>query len=166
MFKDGWHPVLCRGMPGIGLELIAEPRGMTNQIERPTQSTSDRMRSVRRRDTAPELAVRKLLHRLGARYRVCPRDLPGRPDVANKSRRWCIFVHGCFWHGHEGCHLARLPKTNRAWWRSKLAANRARDARKEQAMKDLGFRVEVVWQCELVCKRQLIERLRRLVRYR
>ena len=107
------------------------------------------MRRVRQKDTAPERALRKLLTARGLRYRVCPKDLPGRPDIANKSQRWAIFVHGCFWHGHRGCRLATLPKTNRAWWSAKLHANRARDARKVQALRDLGFAVVVVWQCEL-----------------
>lgn len=124
------------------------------------------MKAVRNRDTAPELAVRALLHEVGARYRVCPNDLPGRPDIANKKRRWCIFVHGCFWHGHEACALARLPKTNRRWWKEKISANRARDARKEEAMRALGFTVAVVWQCEIANHRMLARRLASVVRGR
>jgi DNA mismatch endonuclease (patch repair protein) len=121
------------------------------------------MKAVRQRDTAPELAVRKLLHRQGIRFRVCPADLPGRPDIVNRSRRWCIFVHGCFWHGHRSCALASLPKTNRRWWTEKIDANRMRDARKEDAMRALGFRVAVVWQCELADERSLERRLGRFV---
>jgi DNA mismatch endonuclease Vsr len=112
--------------------------------------TTVRMKSVKQRDTAPELKVRRILHRLGARFRICPRDLPGRPDIANKAGAWCVFVHGCFWHGHPECRLARLPRTNRRWWAEKILANRKRDARKEAAMWGLGFRVAVVWQCELL----------------
>ncbi|MGH9891648.1 MAG: very short patch repair endonuclease [bacterium] len=123
-------------------------RGGRSTIIRPTRETSARMRVVRQRDTKPELAVRSVLHRLGARYRVCPRNLPGSPDIANMTRRWCIFVHGCFWHGHEDCPLATVPKTNTEWWKRKVADNRARDRRKEDAVRALGFRVEVVWQCE------------------
>lgn len=118
------------------------------------------MKAVRQSGTAPEIQVRRLLHRLGARFRVCPRDLPGRPDIVNKSRRWCVFVHGCFWHGHRSCALARLPRTNRDWWRKKIAANRNRDAKKEAAMRDLGFRVVVVWQCELSRERAVEHRLK------
>ena len=118
------------------------------------------MKAVKQRDTQPELAVRTLLHRLGARFRICPADLPGRPDVANKSRDWCVFVHGCFWHGHESCALARLPRTNQQWWSDKIAANKARDARKEAGMRELGFRVKVVWQCELRDEQQLVRHLR------
>jgi DNA mismatch endonuclease (patch repair protein) len=106
------------------------------------------MRSVRVRDTAPELAVRKLLHSLGARFRVRPTKLPGRPDITNGSKRWCIFVHGCFWHGHE-CRRGRPPKKNVSFWTQKIATNRARDARTQEALKAQGFRVLTVWQCEL-----------------
>lgn len=118
------------------------------------------MKAVRQRDTAPELAVRRMLTALGARYRVCPKDLPGRPDVVNRTRRWCIFVHGCFWHGHEGCPLAVHPKTNRRWWEEKIQSNRERDERKARAMRELGFRVAVVWQCELTDESRLRRRLR------
>jgi DNA mismatch endonuclease (patch repair protein) len=117
------------------------------------------MKAVRQRDTAPEREVRRLLHRLGARYRVCPEDLPGRPDIANKSQRWCIFVNGCFWHGHDSCALARLPRTNHRWWSEKIGANKTRDARKEDEIRVLGFRVAVIWQCELRDERRLARRL-------
>lgn len=122
------------------------------------------MKAVRQHGTEPELQVRRTLHRLGARFRVCPRDLPGRPDVANKAKRWCVFVHGCFWHGHHGCRLAKLPRTNTAWWRTKISANRRRDARKEAALRALDFSVLVVWQCELVDEATLVRRLRPLLR--
>ncbi len=125
--------------------------------------TTARMKSVRQRDTAPEQAVRKLLRELGASYRVCPRDLPGRPDIANKSKSWCVFVHGCFWHGHEECPLARLPKSNSAWWTTKIEANRERDLRKEASMQSLGFRVAVIWQCELKNAEQIRRTLSKLV---
>lgn len=117
------------------------------------------MRAVRRRDTEPERIVRSMLHGIGVRFRVCPPGLPGRPDIANVSRRWCVFVHGCFWHGHPDCSLASVPKSNRQWWVDKIAANRMRDARKEEALHALGFRVLTVWQCELVDLARLSERL-------
>jgi DNA mismatch endonuclease (patch repair protein) len=107
------------------------------------------MKTVRQRDTKPEIAVRRLLWSAGARFRTCPRDLPGRPDIANKGARWAVFVHGCFWHGHRGCKLATVPQSNRAFWQEKLASNRRRDARKALALRRLGFLVFVVWQCEL-----------------
>jgi DNA mismatch endonuclease Vsr len=131
---------------------------------RPTPETSKRMKAVKQRSTAPELQVRRIVHHLGARFRVCPRDLPGRPDIANKSREWCVFVHGCFWHGHPSCRLARLPRTNTRWWKEKVSANRKRDARKESAMRNLGFRVAVIWQCELVDSKAVARRLALLVK--
>src|SRR4051794_35741954 len=106
------------------------------------------MKRIRQRDTEPELFVRRVLRRIGLYYRVCPAGLPGRPDVANVTRKWCVFVHGCFWHGHANCRLFTVPKTNSEWWQRKVRDNQARDARKEAAMRELGFRVEVVWQCE------------------
>ncbi len=107
------------------------------------------MKRVRQRDTAPELKLRKLLTDAGLRYRVCPADPPGRPDIANKSKRWAIFVHGCFWHGHLDCRLAKVPANNRAFWEKKLQGNRDRDARKVAALEALGYRAVTVWQCEL-----------------
>jgi DNA mismatch endonuclease (patch repair protein) len=106
------------------------------------------MKAVRQRDTALELAVRQFLHAHGVRYRVCPRNLPGRPDLANARRRWAIFVHGCFWHGHA-CRLGTKPKANAEWWRAKIDANRERDARKKNQLEALGFHVFTVWQCEV-----------------
>ncbi|WP_075306001.1 very short patch repair endonuclease [Hyalangium minutum] len=114
-----------------------------------SEKISQRMKAVRRRDTKPELAVRRLLWEAGARFRLCARDLPGTPDIANKTARWAIFVNGCFWHGHRNCPLATLPKRNQGFWKTKLANNRARDARKARALRGLGYKVFVVWQCEL-----------------
>ncbi len=107
------------------------------------------MRSVRRRDTKPETAVRRIIWKEGARFRLCPRDLPGSPDIANKTARWAVFVNGCFWHGHRNCPLGTVPKSNTSFWTGKLADNRRRDARKAIALRRLGYRVLLVWQCEL-----------------
>jgi DNA mismatch endonuclease (patch repair protein) len=115
------------------------------------------MKKVRRSRTAPEEAVAQILRELGVRTRRNVRGLPGTPDFANKRRQFAIFVHGCFWHGHTPCRLAKTPTRNREFWESKLAANRARDAAKVQALKAIGFRVLTVWQCELpgVARRRL-----------
>ncbi|WP_349630174.1 very short patch repair endonuclease [Bradyrhizobium manausense] len=110
--------------------------------------TSERMRRIRRRDTAPELLVRSWLWKRGARFTTHNRDLPGSPDLANRSKRWSIFVHGCFWHGHEGCKKATVPTRNNAFWTKKIADNRARDRKKEGALRQLGMKVIVLWQCE------------------
>ncbi|MBB4364339.1 DNA mismatch endonuclease (patch repair protein) [Bradyrhizobium sp. CIR18] len=106
------------------------------------------MKRIRRRDTAPELLVRAWLWRRGTRFTTHNGDLPGSPDLANRSKRWGIFVHGCFWHGHEGCKKATVPKRNNSFWVEKIAGNRARDLKKEKALGELGFKVLVVWQCE------------------
>jgi DNA mismatch endonuclease (patch repair protein) len=124
------------------------------------------MQRVRQRDTAPELALRSVLHAHGIRFRVCQRDLPGRPDLVNKRRRWAVFVHGCFWHGHAGCSKATLPKTNTAFWVAKIAANQARDERKNRALEELGYLVLTVWQCELDDPRRISRIVRALAKRR
>ncbi|MBK7831962.1 MAG: DNA mismatch endonuclease Vsr [Gemmatimonadetes bacterium] len=111
--------------------------------------TSKRLSRIPQRDTGPEVVVRRLLHALGLRFRVRNRDLPGSPDIANRTRRWAVFVHGCFWHAHTGCPKATTPKRNREFWEAKLAANRARDQRAVAQLRDAGWRVETVWECEL-----------------
>ena len=113
------------------------------------EQRSERMARVRGRDTKPELAVRKRLHALGYRYRLHDRKLPGSPDLVFASRRKALFVHGCFWHMHEGCALARMPKSRLEFWRPKLEGNRARDAVKLEQLRALGWDVMVVWECEL-----------------
>ncbi|MYV86684.1 very short patch repair endonuclease [Bradyrhizobium japonicum] len=110
---------------------------------------SAHMARIRRRDTRPELIVRRLLHRLGYRFRIQLGGVPGRPDVAFTRRKKAIFIHGCFWHAHEKCSLSRIPKTRTRFWTEKFAANRERDRRLEQAAKDAGWKCLVVWECEL-----------------
>jgi DNA mismatch endonuclease (patch repair protein) len=107
------------------------------------------MARVRDRDSKPEWVLRTALHRLGFRYRLGGAKLPGRPDLVLPKYRTAIFVHGCFWHAHEHCKRATLPKTNAAFWQDKLAANVARDRRNEEALRALGWRVVVLWECEL-----------------
>lgn len=106
------------------------------------------MKRVRRSGTKPEITLRKELHRLGLRYVIGDKRLPGTPDLVFPKHKAAIFVHGCFWHGHE-CRQGRTPSSNVDYWAPKIAANRARDARKEQALRDLGWRVFTVWECEL-----------------
>jgi len=129
-------------------------------------ATSTRMRLVRQKGTTPELQVRKLVSALGVRYRVGPKSLPGRPDLANVSSGWAIFVHGCFWHSHKGCSLATVPKKNRDWWVEKLRGNVERDARKEAQLRALRLRVLVVWQCDLRDPAKLTKKLARFLRVR
>jgi DNA (cytosine-5)-methyltransferase 1 len=125
--------------------------------------TSARMKRVRQYDTAPELAVRRILTAMGVSYRTCARDLPGNPDVVNRKAGWALFVHGCFWHGHAGCRLFTVPKTNKRFWSEKVASNRKRDARKARALRARGFRVITVWQCETQRPEHLARRLRRIL---
>ena len=107
------------------------------------------MRRIRSRDTQPELRVRQLLRAAGVGYRLGGCGLPGRPDVVMKGRRTVVFVHGCFWHGHEGCKHFRLPKSRHDWWVAKIAGNKARDQRSESALRELGWHVVTIWACAL-----------------
>ena len=110
------------------------------------------MSRIRGRDTKPELALRSMLHRLGYRFTVNgPRNksLPGKPDLVLPKYRTVIFVHGCFWHGHEHCPHFRIPKTRSAWWKHKIDGNRARDLRNETALLAQGWHVVTIWECAL-----------------
>jgi DNA mismatch endonuclease (patch repair protein) len=107
------------------------------------------MRAVKSRDTGPELAVRKLLRAIAPGYRLHRADLPGRPDIVYGQKRLAIFVHGCFWHGHDCARGARMPRANAAYWRAKIAGNRARDAANLSALAALGWRVLVIYECAL-----------------
>ncbi len=99
------------------------------------------------KDTKPEIMVRKGLHRRGFRYRLHKRDLPGKPDIVLPKHRAVIFINGCFWHGHEGCHYFRIPKTNTDFWQAKIGRNRERDAAVRQRLVESGWRVLTVWEC-------------------
>jgi DNA mismatch endonuclease (patch repair protein) len=120
------------------------------------------MSSVGTKNTGPELAVRKALHRLGYRYRLHLSDLPGKPDLVFPGRRKAILVHGCFWHGHE-CRWGKLPNSKRDYWGPKIAANRARDERQYTQLKLAGWRTMVVWQCELRKLGKVVARMRRFL---
>ena len=114
-----------------------------------TEKRSAVMRAVKGRGTTPELAVRRLIWSLGGRYRLNRADLPGKPDIVLPGRRLAIFVHGCFWHGHDCARGARVPRANRDYWLGKVARNRARDAVSRTALEAKDWRVETVWECEL-----------------
>lgn len=121
------------------------------------------MAAIRGKDTTPELAVRRMVTALGARYRLHERSLPGVPDLVFRSRRKVILVHGCFWHRHE-CPLGRVtPKTREAFWSSKLEGNKARDARNLKALRSAGWRVLVVWECELRHPSRVASRIQRFL---
>lgn len=114
-----------------------------------TAQRSERMSKIRGRDTRPELVLRKLLHARGFRYRLHRADLPGKPDLVLKRYRAIVFVHGCFWHRHLGCSISTTPKSNTKFWMEKFERNVVRDQRNIQALKNLGWHVHVVWECEL-----------------
>lgn len=109
---------------------------------------SEMMAGIKARDTAPEIAVRCIAHELGLRFRLHRKELPGRPDLVFPKHRLAVFVHGCFWHRHEGCRYAYTPKSRVAFWTEKFAGNVARDKRNEEALHDLGWKVLVIWECE------------------
>jgi DNA mismatch endonuclease, patch repair protein len=116
------------------------------------EKRSEVMSRIGGRDTKPELALRSMLHRMGYRFTVNGpknKSLPGRPDIVLPKHNTVIFVHGCFWHGHENCAHFRLPKTRRAWWRKKIAGNKARDVRNENDLREHGWHVITVWECAL-----------------
>lgn len=115
---------------------------------RTQESRSALMSRIRSKNTAPELIVRRLLHRMGFRFRLHRKDLPGNPDIVLPGRRTAIFVHGCFWHGH-GCKIGRPPKSRPDFWLPKLERNRDRDAENEAALVADGWRVLTLWQCEI-----------------
>lgn len=121
------------------------------------------MRRVKGRNTTPEMTVRRTLTGLGARYRLHRKDLPGSPDIVMPGRRLALFVHGCFWHGHDCARGARVPKANRDYWVGKVARNQARDEASRIALEAAGWRVETIWECELKDDADLRHRLARLL---
>ena len=127
---------------------------------------SQRMSRVRGKDTSAELVVRRVVHRMGFRYRLHDANLPGKPDIVFAKRKKVIFVHGCFWHRHPSpkCRLARLPKSRLDFWVPKLTANRQRDVRNEGELSRAGWHVLVIWECELGNEEKLRERLQRFLK--
>ncbi|HUO21954.1 MAG TPA: DNA mismatch endonuclease Vsr [Caulobacteraceae bacterium] len=124
------------------------------------EKRSSVMRRVKGKDTAPELRVRRLLTRLGLRYRLHRADLPGKPDIVMPGRKLAIFVHGCFWHGHDCARGARVPQANRDYWLAKVGRNRGRDERDRAALEAAGWKVLTLWECELKDEAVLVDRLK------
>lgn len=126
------------------------------------EARSRLMSKIGPRNTKPELALRSLLHRAGFRFRLHVKDLPGKPDIVLPRYRTVIFVHGCFWHRHDGCRFTTTPASNAEFWEQKFADNIARDERNKRALRAHGWKVEVVWECEVKegsTFERLIERL-------
>jgi DNA mismatch endonuclease (patch repair protein) len=124
------------------------------------EKRSSVMRRVKSTGTSPELKVRKLLTRMGLRYRLHRADLPGKPDIVMPGRKLAILVHGCFWHGHDCARGARVPKANRPYWEAKIGRNRARDETSQAALQAAGWRVLTLWECELKDESALEDRVR------
>jgi len=123
------------------------------------ETRSYNMSQIKGKDTKPEMIVRKFLHSNGFRYRLHVKDLPGKPDLVLPKYNSVIFVHGCFWHAHEGCKYFKIPKTRTEWWKEKLYGNKERDEKHIQELEVMGWNVIVVWECELKSKnRSLISK--------
>lgn len=118
------------------------------------------MRANKAKDTKPEVAVRRLLHAMGYRFRLHRRDLPGTPDVVFPGRRKAIQVHGCFWHQHEGCRRANVPGTRREYWAPKLARNVERDRASRARLEALGWSVTTIWECEVADHDAVVRRVK------
>jgi DNA mismatch endonuclease, patch repair protein len=124
---------------------------------------SANMRRIRSKNTSPELALRRFLHGLGYRFRLHRKDLPGQPDLIFPGRRKVIFVHGCFWHQHPSCREGRIPGSRIEYWEPKLKRNQTRDAATQRLLKEQGWRVLVIWECELTDLKSLRSRLKRFL---
>lgn len=124
------------------------------------------MKRVRQARTGAEEAVALALRRAGLSYRRNSKALPGAPDFSNRSRKWAIFVNGCFWHCHKACRRGTIPKQNRLFWLEKFAANRKRDALKAKLLRGRGFHVAIIWECEALDEARLERRIERLTRRR
>jgi DNA mismatch endonuclease (patch repair protein) len=133
---------------------------MTDIVDAATRSRM--MSGIRGKDTAPERAVRSFIHRAGLRFRIHRKDLPGTPDITLPQHRAVVLVHGCFWHRHPGCPFAYTPASRQEFWSKKFAENVARDRRKEERLRDLGWRVFVIWECEVDNARTLARLVARI----
>jgi DNA mismatch endonuclease (patch repair protein) len=131
--------------------------------ERPTSQRSAIMRAVPRKNSRAEVKVRRVAHRMGLRFRLYRSDLPGSPDIVFPKHRAILFVHGCFWHRHEGCRKTTTPAANAGFWSDKFQTNVARDARDIQKLRVLGWRVAVVWECQTKDDDLLEKKLRELL---
>lgn len=121
------------------------------------EKRSEVMSRVRSENTSPEIKVRRTLHRMGYRFRLHRRDLPGSPDVVLPKHRIALFVHGCFWHRHPGCRRATVPKKNSEFWVAKLERNTQRDEQAQRELRELGWNVVVIWECEVPRRTELLE---------
>jgi DNA mismatch endonuclease (patch repair protein) len=136
---------------------------MADVVDKATRSRM--MAGIRGKNTQPELSVRRYLHGKGLRFKLCDQGLPGKPDIVLPKWRAVVFVHGCFWHRHAECKYAATPKSNSAFWISKLEANRNRDAKNQAKLRDLGWRVFVLWECQ-ISEERLLELVCSITKFR
>jgi DNA mismatch endonuclease (patch repair protein) len=127
------------------------------------EKRSEIMRAIRAYNTKPEVLVRRIIHRMGFRFRLHRNDLPGRPDIVLPKHRKIIQVHGCFWHGHRTCKLAHNPKSNQEYWGPKLARTIQRDAKNHRELKRLGWKVLILWECETRVSESLLKSLEKFL---
>ncbi|WP_321849501.1 very short patch repair endonuclease [Burkholderia diffusa] len=139
---------------------------MPTARKRSAEPINRRMAAVRSKDTRPEMALRRMLFAMGFRYRLHRKSLPGCPDIVLPCLRTVVFMHGCFWHRHSGCYRATVPGVNQAFWTAKFSATEARDKRNAELLRDLGWNVIVVWECELKHTESLRQRLSTLLNRR
>jgi DNA mismatch endonuclease, patch repair protein len=149
---------------GKGLSTVRKVAKEVAAVRKTSEPRSRIMRAIKSRDTSPELAVRSLAHRLGYRFRVCRRDLPGSPDLVFPRLRKVIFVNGCFWHSHDCGEGVRVPLQNRPYWKQKLRRTKERDEAACEALRALGWKVTVFWECELANREGAIRKLRTFLR--
>lgn len=121
------------------------------------------MSRIRSKNTRTETEVRSLVHSMGFRYRLHRKDLPGKPDIVLPKYKTVVFVHGCFWHRHKGCKITTTPKSNTEFWKEKFAYNVKRDIEHQKKLKEMGWKVLIVWQCELKNKEDLASKVRRFL---
>jgi len=134
---------------------------MTDRISKEHRSWN--MSRIRGKDTGPEKIVRSLLHSMGYRFRLHKKDLPGSPDIVLWKYRTVIFVHGCFWHHHKGCQFAYMPKSRTIFWENKFNSNIKRDSFNKKRLEELGWKVEIIWECQTKDHKQLEKRINRLL---
>lgn len=143
---------------------IGNRSGYSHEMDKVSpEKRSWTMARVKGRDTGPERAVRSLLHGMGYRFRLQRKNLPGKPDIVLPKYKTVLFVHGCFWHRHPGCGRASMPASNSEYWNKKFARTMARDAQNQKELESLGWRVLIVWECELKDLNVLRDTLRRFL---
>ena len=128
-------------------------------IHKVSEQRSRNMSAIKSKNTKPEIAVRKLLHSMGYRFRLHRKDLPGSPDIVLPKYKTVIFVHGCFWHRHQNCKYASNPKTRREFWEKKFKENIERDKKTQEKLKNLGWKTKIVWECEIKKQDKLIKKI-------